>query len=95
MNANVWVEITVTDGRITNVRDSTDIAIPTNLWRQYCTIDSLFVLIKSIESNSNSAIVRQEYDPTFGFPRSIFLDPKRDWDDEEYGYQCRNLVRLN
>ncbi|MBN2716077.1 MAG: hypothetical protein JXX14_09500 [Deltaproteobacteria bacterium] len=46
-------------------------------------IEALFEEIKSVlESNPDHATVT--YDPTWGFPREIDVDPYEDWIDDEY-----------
>ena len=60
---------------------------------QYDTIDGLFSWIREILKSRPSS-VEIEYDPMFGFPRRVFVDPEELIADEEYGFTVEMFTPL-
>ncbi len=84
------VRLTIKDNRIVNVVliDTGD-PVPRTEWELYETIDGLFGLIRSVK---NAYQVRVQFDSTYGYPRSVWINPSEQIQDEEIGYLTSNLV---
>ena len=95
VNGGRWVKVVVKDNQVVNVVDvSNDSSLVMNQWAQYKSVDQLFTIIRSINKDS-VALFRVEYDSTYGYPKSFYVDPSSHIADEEYGYNSNNLVRAN
>jgi len=49
-----------------------DVELPADRWRWFRTIDDLFDLVASAQSQS--ALVRVTFDEQYGYPRTIYID---------------------
>jgi hypothetical protein len=88
------MRVYIKDNQIVNVIDlSKGTSLPQNQWQWYKTVDQLFVMISGINKDSVASF-RVDYDPTYGYPIKIFVDPSAQIADEEYGYNSNNLNRL-
>jgi hypothetical protein len=70
-----------------------DITPYLDTFRPYATIESLFNLVDSAISRGVYKLVVQ-YDPTYGFPASIVIDPSRMIMDDETGHYVTNFEVL-
>ena len=70
-----------------------DISPYLDTFRQHTTIESLFDLVDSAIARGVYKLVVQ-YDPTYGFPASIVIDPSHMIMDDETGYYVTNLEVL-
>lgn len=84
--ANVFL-ITVQSGKIVSIVNQTDSsAFPANRWGECKTIPDLFTLIRSIDTATVN-VLQVEYDPRYGYPTYLWVDPSHFIADEEFGYQ--------
>ena len=84
--ANVLL-ITVRSGKIVSIVNPTDSsAFPANRRTEYKTIPDLFTLTRSIDT---AAVYNFQvaYDPRYGYPTYVWVDPSHLVADEEYGYE--------
>lgn len=80
------------DGSVNDVFADTGVAVPDNYNHANASIDSLFNIIKSaIDSNADN--VQVEYDPTSGYPTSIFIDYDTRLADEELRLNISDLTQ--
>ena len=70
-----------------------DITPYLDTFRPHATIESLFDLVDSAIARGVYKLVVQ-YDPTYGFPASIVIDPSRMIMDDETGYYVTNVEIL-
>jgi len=74
-------------------RTGADITPYRDTFRAQATIESLFNLVDSAISRRVYQLAVQ-YDPTYGFPASIVIDPSRMIMDDQTGYYVTNLEIL-
>ena len=74
-------------------KNGADITPYLDTFRSHATIESLFDLVDSAISKRVYSLVVQ-YDPKYGFPASIVIDPSRMIMDDETGYYVTNLEVL-
>ncbi len=83
--------ITVRSGVIAGIVDpSTGSPLSSEEWGLFKAIDDLFTLIHSIDT-AHVAVFRVSYDPRYGYPVMMYVDPSAQIADEEYGYQTTIL----
>ena len=84
--------VEVQDGAIVSMvgRNGADITPYLDTFRPHATIESLFDLVDSAISRRVYSLEVQ-YDPTYGFPASIIINPSRLVMDDETGYYVTNL----
>ena len=94
-NALMPLTIEVKNGAIVSMVGSNggDITPYLDTFRAYATIESLFDLVDSAISKRVYNLVVQ-YDPKYGFPASIVIDPSRMIMDDETGYYVTNFEVL-
>jgi hypothetical protein len=93
--ARAKVRLTVRDRAIVSVvRVSDGAAVPQESWAHtYKTVGQVFDAIEEgIEKRY--PVVNVTYDPTFGFPREVYLDEAAQLADEERSYSFGNVERL-
>jgi len=79
--------VTVRSGNIASVVDqSNGSALGEDRWGAFRTIPGLFTMVESIDT-ANVASYQFSYDPRYGYPRIVFVDPSAQIADEEYGYE--------
>ncbi len=82
-----WVRIAVVDGTLVSVRRVADgRELPSDLWRQYQTLDGLFAWLTEA-FDRNAARIEVTYDAGLGYPRSGFVDYHEAMADEEMGFE--------
>lgn len=60
--------------------------------RSWCrSVDSLFAEIERARKDS-VAWLQLEFNPKFGYPATVFVDPSLAYADEEYGWQSDSLL---
>ncbi|AKG53140.1 hypothetical protein DGWBC_0456 [Dehalogenimonas sp. WBC-2] len=65
--------------------------VTTDFFQRADTIEKLFDIIQnSIDTGADSLVVK--YDPTYGYPKSISIDPIKDAIDEEISYLVKYLI---
>ena len=74
-------------------RNGADITPYLDTFRAHATIDSLFDLVDSAISRRVYSLAVQ-YDPKYGFPASIIINPSRLVMDDETGYYVTGLEVL-
>ena len=80
------VLVTVRSGNISSVVDPADGSILAADRRgAFMTIPGLFALVKSIDT-TKVASLQVSYDPRYGYPLRVFVDPSSQIADEEYGF---------
>jgi hypothetical protein len=94
-NALMPLTVEVRNGAVVSMTASNagDITPYQDSFRPYATIESLFNLVDSAISRRVYKLVVQ-YDPTYGFPTSIVIDPSRMIMDDETGYYVTNFEVL-
>ena len=94
-NTLMPLTIEVKNGAIISMVGSNggDITPYLDTFRAYATIESLFDLVDSAISKRVYNLVVQ-YDPKYGFPASIVIDPSRMIMDDETGYYVTNFEVL-
>jgi hypothetical protein len=94
-NALMPLTIEVKNGEIIAMVASNggDITPYLDTFRAHATIESLFDLVDSAISKRVYRLVVQ-YDPKYGFPASIVINPSRMIMDDETGYYVTNLEVL-
>ena len=76
--------ITVRNGTVESIVDTNgDVVLPGQMIDSPTTIDDFFDLSDE-ERDAYQLFV--EYDPEYGYPTHIGIDPAEDWYDDEYGY---------
>jgi len=79
--------VTVRSGSIAGIVDQSDGSeLGEDRWGAFRTIPGLFALIESIDT-AHVASFRFTYDPRYGYPQILFVDPSAQIADEEYGFQ--------
>jgi hypothetical protein len=91
-NALMPLTIEVQNGKIASMVASNggDISPYLDTFRAHATIESLFDLVDSAISKRVYKLVVQ-YDPKYGFPASIDIDPSRLIMDDETSYSVTNF----
>jgi hypothetical protein len=89
--------VSVTDGNVVNVRHKpagSDIEVPAaeRNFQYYWTIDGLFDLIQS--AIARDATVRVRFDPTLGYPTSVFIDYSENLIGDEVDVRITQLRML-
>ena len=75
-----------------NIADPADGSpLPADRWGAFRTIPELLALARSIDP-THVASFHVEYDPRYGYPRSIYVDPSAQIADEEYGYETAIIL---
>ena len=94
-NALMPLTIEIKNGEIVSMVASNggDITPYLDTFRAHATIESLFDLVDSAISKRVYKLVVQ-YDPKYGFPASILIDPSRMITDDETGYYVTNFEVL-
>ena len=87
--------ITVREGQVTKVEpvDSSP-TLPGGPPRTWPTIDSLFALIER-QRAANPNVLKVEYDETYHYPKSIFIDPIDKVADDEITYRIDRFTLLS
>ena len=87
--------IEVKNGMIVSMvgRNGADITPYLDTFRAHATVDSLFDLVDSAISRRVYSLAVQ-YDPKYGFPASIIINPSRLVMDDETGYYVTGLEVL-
>jgi hypothetical protein len=87
--------IEVQNGAVVSMvgRNGADVTPYLDTFRAHATIDSLFTLVDSAISRRVYKLAVQ-YDPIYGYPASIVIDPSHMIMDDETGYYVTNLVVL-
>ena len=84
--------VSVRSGAIAGVVNPADGSpLPADRWGAFRTIPELFALARSIDP-AHVASFHVEYDPRYGYPRSIYVDPSAQIADEEYGYETAIIL---
>lgn len=79
--------VTVRSGIIESVVDPTDGSVlAADRWGGFKTIPDLFALAKSIDTTTVASL-QVSYDPRYGYPLRVFVDPSAQIADEEYGFE--------
>jgi hypothetical protein len=79
--------VTVRSGRIAGIVDPSDGSVLTpDRWGAFMTISDLFALVRSIDT-TKVASLQVSFDPRYGYPRRVFVDPSAQIADEEYGLE--------
>ena len=89
-----FVELTVdrdSISRIVSLPDSS--GLPAQDHAYFRTIDDIFRLLHSIDPDG-VASMNLEFDPEYGYPKEVFVDPVPGAVDDEFGFSLRNL-RIN
>ncbi|MFQ5649951.1 MAG: DUF6174 domain-containing protein [bacterium] len=88
--AGQFHKLTVSDDRLVLVddREPTEAEVHT-----FKTISQLFEFVESIDPDS-VAVLRVEYDETYGFPSDIYVDYDSRIVDEEIRYESKNFKEL-
>ena len=73
---------------------SNDSSLSQNQWQRYKTVDQLFAAVHSINKDSVASF-NVEFDSTYGYPASFYVDPNAQIADEEYGYNTKNFIKIN
>jgi hypothetical protein len=86
IDGGIKATIQVRGNVIVSVSDSATLKqIPQERWQWYKTIDQLFEAAINAQ-NSKPAQFTLQIDPTYGFPKSFWVDPNAQMADEEYGF---------
>jgi Family of unknown function (DUF6174) len=75
---------------VSAVRRDDGTAIPPEDLTLYYTVEDVFDRIEDA-IDQHAFVLAVEYDPTFGFPTSVFIDSDRDTADDEVGYEMGDL----
>ena len=79
--------INVRSGKIASIIDPSDGSpLAPEGWGSYLTIPGLFALVKSIDTSA-VAQFHVSYDPRYGYPVNLYVDPHAQIADDEYGYE--------
>ena len=94
-NALMPLTVEVQNGEILSLTASNggDITPYLDTFRPHATVERLFDLVDSAIARGVYKLVVQ-YDPTYGFPASIVIDPSRMIMDDETGYYVTNFKVL-
>jgi hypothetical protein len=89
------LSIEVQDGQLVSINpaDGTDISNLSGIYENVSTIDKLFETIEQA-AGQDPATLNVSYDPTYGYPISIYLDPAASTADDEIGYDVSNFQAL-
>ena len=90
--AGQFHKITVESGAIVEIRDLENGNFVVDEHNSFRTISQLLEFVESIDPDS-VAMINVEYDSSFGFPSSIYVDFNHGIADEEIGYETRNFKR--
>lgn len=82
------LEVTVVDGVVTAVTKGGEPAAPNDVAGLPKTVPELFALIAA---QPDTAALTVEWDPTFGFPTNIQVDPIVNAIDDEFGILVTNF----
>lgn len=83
--------VTVRGGSISNIVDPTDGSVlAADDWGGFKTIPELFALARSIDP-ATVAVLEVSYDPRYGYPARIFVNPSVAMGDAEYGFDTTLL----
>jgi hypothetical protein len=89
------LSIEVQDGQLVSISpaDGTDIGNLGGIYENVSTIDKLFETIGQA-AGQEPYTLEVSYDPTYGYPVSIYLDPAETIADDEIGYDVTNFQAL-
>lgn len=89
-----FVRLTVVDNQIVEgVATNRSCSLTIDELKRYKTVDELFDFIDEAQGRQ-PAVLLVKYDPDFGYPRNIYLDPHPEIADEEIGFDTRLLQLL-
>lgn len=87
--------ITVRQGQVTKVESADGtMPLPGVQTADYPTIDSLFALVERQRAAAPN-VLKVEYDETYHFPKSIFIDPVDRIADDEVTYKVDHFTLLS
>ena len=87
------VRITVRNHLVSTVVRTRDGQLATTSGVRWPTVDSLFADVDALSASEPERLV-VDYDPTYGYPRSIAVDVSLTVADDEYTLSAANLRRL-
>lgn len=80
------VRVEVRGGRRVAVVPGGDVPLEPTSLSDYPTVEGLFdVVARALEGPADE--LRVTYHPVIGYPVDLWVDPRRDVDDEEFGYR--------
>jgi hypothetical protein len=79
--------VTVRAGKIASVADAAgEGSLGAEKWGEFKTVPDLFALVASIDTTTVASL-QVTYDPRYGYPSRVYVDPSAQVADEEYGYE--------
>jgi hypothetical protein len=86
-------KLTVRGGVVVQVEpgDSAVVFGPTPPAATYPTVDSLFVILEKAQRVTPDGVT-VEFDPTYHFPKRIFVDPVKNATDDEITYSVEKFI---
>ena len=88
--------IEVQDGKIVSMETADGSPIDENIratFEEAGTVENLFALIEAAQQNGADELT-VEYDPTYGFPSQISIDPIQNATDDEISYSVEKFQAL-
>jgi hypothetical protein len=89
------LKVEVKDGQIVSLTDNSGQPTPANFaddFNKSATVEGLFNILDSVQGKAQE--VRVEYDGTYAYPKSIFIDYVKDAMDDEIAYTVENFEVL-
>jgi hypothetical protein len=87
------IRVVVRNRQVFNVSQAGNgFRLPDEYWGQFRSIDGLFDAVDAVDPDSVS-VFNVSYDPRYGFPTVIFVDPSDLMADEEYGFRTSHFER--
>lgn len=90
--------IEVRDGQVTSMTYSDGTPVPAGdpgreMFERFATIERIFTELRSGPSAA-AELVRTTYDPTYGFPADLYIDPLQQAADDEFSVQVSEFEVL-
>jgi hypothetical protein len=89
------LKVEVKDGQIVSLTDNSGQPTPENFaddFNKAATVEGLFNILDSVQGKAQE--VRVEYDGTYAYPKSIFIDYVKDATDDEIAYTVEKFEVL-
>jgi hypothetical protein len=79
--------VTIRAGKIASVADAAGGGpLGVEKWGDFKTVPDLFALVASIDTSAVASL-QVTYDPRYGYPSRVYVDPSAQIADEQYGYE--------
>lgn len=92
------LSIEVRDGQVVSMAFSDGTQVPADdpgreMFDRFSTVERIFAELRS-GASASAQVVRVTYDPTYGFPADLYIDPQQQAADDEFTVQVSEFEPL-